>query len=177
MSSTPAGRSTPHADPADTRPLDRDRRVLRQFRLVLEAVKVNFHRLRTAGGLGSVQVWALSVVRDWPGIGVTELARALDVCQPTASNVVSSLRRLELIDAQKGLADGRTVQLRLRPKGHAALRQAQGVLAGPLPQALSRLEAARLARMERCLDELIGSLKARRNRSESPSPAAPHPAE
>ena len=46
-------------------------RVLRQFRIVFNSVKTHFRQVEQAAGLGGAQVWALSVIRDQPGIGVT----------------------------------------------------------------------------------------------------------
>ena len=45
-------------------------RVLRQFRQVFNAVKTHFRQVEKTVGLGGAQVWALSVIRDIPGIGI-----------------------------------------------------------------------------------------------------------
>lgn len=49
----------------------------------------------------SAQAWALSVIRDQPGIGMGELAKSLDVHQSTASNLVRNLQKIELIGRLK----------------------------------------------------------------------------
>lgn len=46
------------------------RQVLRQFRVIFNAVKVHFRQVERESGLGGAQVWALSVVAESPGIGV-----------------------------------------------------------------------------------------------------------
>ncbi|HBZ08040.1 MAG TPA: MarR family transcriptional regulator, partial [Massilia sp.] len=66
-------------------------RVLRQFRIVFNAVKNHFRQVERDAGLGGAQLWALSVIAQSPGIGVTDLARALDIHQSTASNLVRAL--------------------------------------------------------------------------------------
>jgi DNA-binding MarR family transcriptional regulator len=66
-------------------------RVLRQFRQVFNAVKSHFRQVEKAAGIGGAQLWALSVVALQPGIGVNALARAMDIQQTTASNLVRAL--------------------------------------------------------------------------------------
>ncbi len=135
-------------------------RVLRQFRLVFNTVKTHFQQMEKRAGLGGAQVWALSVVRDRPGIGVNELARALDVRQPTASNLVKALADQALIEVRKDERDGRAVQLRLLAAGARVLRRAPGPFTGVLPEALASLDPATLERMERDLAVLIKVLGA-----------------
>ena len=130
-------------------------RVLRQFRLVFNGVKTHFQQVEKRAGLGGAQVWALSVIRDRPGIGVNDLANALDVRQPTASNLVKSLTDQDLIEIRKHPNDGRAVCLHIRPHGTKVLRKAPGPLTGVLPQALAALDATTLKRLEKDLAKLI----------------------
>jgi DNA-binding MarR family transcriptional regulator len=133
--------------------------VLRQFRIVFNAVKTHFQQVEKRAGVGGAHVWALSVVRDKPGIGVSELARAMDIHQSTASNLVKSLVERELLKAEKNGDDRRTVQLRLLPQGAKVLRKAPAPLSGVLPQALARLDEAALKRMTKDLALLIAELQ------------------
>lgn len=135
-------------------------RVLRQFRLVFNTVKTHFQQVEKRAGLGGAQVWALSVVRDRPGIGVNDLARALDVRQPTASNLVKTLAEQDLIEVRKDERDGRAVMLHLRPAGARVLRRTPGPFTGVLPEALSTLDSATLERLEQDLAVLIKVLGA-----------------
>jgi DNA-binding MarR family transcriptional regulator len=135
-------------------------RVLRQFRLVFNTVKTHFQQMEKRAGLGGAQVWALSVVRDRPGIGVNDLARALDVRQPTASNLVKALAEQDLIEVRKDERDGRAVMLHVRPAGARVLRRAPGPFTGVLPEALSTLDPATLDRLEQDLAVLIKVLGA-----------------
>jgi len=135
-------------------------RVLRQFRLVFNTVKTHFQQMEKRAGLGGAQVWALSVVRDRPGIGVNDLARALDVRQPTASNLVKALAEQDLIEVRKDERDGRAVMLHLRPAGARVLRRAPGPFTGVLPEALATLDPATLERLEQDLAVLIQVLGA-----------------
>lgn len=135
-------------------------RVLRQFRLVFNAVKTHFQQMEKRAGLGGAQVWALSVVRDRPGIGVNDLACALDVRQPTASNLVKALAEQDMIETRKDERDGRAVMLHLRPAGARVLRRAPGPFTGVLPEALATLDPATLERLEQDLSVLIKVLGA-----------------
>jgi DNA-binding MarR family transcriptional regulator len=134
--------------------------VLRQFRVVFNAVKTHFRHVEQAAGLGGAQVWALSVIRDQPGIGVKELARTLDIKQSTASNLVRALFDRDMVDAVRDGADRRTVSLHLRDAGVAILARAPAPFAGVLPDALGELDAATLARLEADLGQLIKLLGA-----------------
>ena len=134
--------------------------VLRQFRQVFNAVKAHFQQVEKKVGMGGAQVWALSIVRDQPGIGVGALARAMSIHQSTASNLVRALVERDLVVAAKEAADRRAVQLRLLPAGARVLRKAPGPLAGLLPEALLALDAATLARLHVDLATLIDVLGA-----------------
>src|SRR3954467_6258465 len=86
-------------------------RVLRRFRLVFNAVKTHFREVEKKAGVAGAQLWALSIIHERPGVSVTDLARAMDVHQSTASNLVRTLVEQELVLAKKTGADRRTVQL------------------------------------------------------------------
>ena len=134
--------------------------VLRRFRLVFNAVKTHFQQVEKKAGVGGAQLWALSIVRDRPGIGINDLAKAMDVHQSTASNLVKTLIARELIAWAKNGTDRRTVQLRVLPAGSAVLRRAPSPLTGVLPQALASLDARTLKRMDADLAKLITVLNA-----------------
>jgi DNA-binding MarR family transcriptional regulator len=84
--------------------------VLRQFRVVFNSVKTHFQQVEKKVGVGGAQVWALSLIREHPGIGVTELARRMDIHQTTASNLVRSLVGAELVLAERKGSDRRAVR-------------------------------------------------------------------
>lgn len=140
-----------HSDPAT---------VLRRFRVVFNAIRTHFQQIEKQVGLGGAAVWALSVVRDQPGIGVGGLALSMDIHQTTASNLVKTLRSKELISLTKGEQDRRSVQLHILPGGLALLGKVSGPFEGVLSEALGQLPPATLARMDQDLAELIKLLKA-----------------
>jgi DNA-binding MarR family transcriptional regulator len=135
-------------------------RVLRRFRIVFNAVKTHFREVEKKAGVAGAQLWALSVVRDRPGIGVSELARAMDVHQSTASNLVRTLLEQGLVEARRMGADRRTVQLHMLAAGSRVLRRAPGPFAGVLPEALATLDAQTLSRLDKDLGALIAALQA-----------------
>lgn len=149
-------------NPTDDPGSDPAGRVLRQFRIVFNAVKLHFRQVESAAGVGGAQVWALSVIQARPGVGVSELGRAMDVHQSTASNLVKSLIERDLVRGVKDAVDRRALGLHLTEAGAAVLRAAPTPFAGVLPDALAGLDAATLDRLEHDLDRLIGALAADR---------------
>lgn len=133
-------------------------RVLRQFRQVFNAVKTHFQQVEKTVGLGGAQVWALSVIRDTPDIGVGDLARAMDIHQSTASNLVKALIERQLVSASKDEGDRRAVRLRLLAAGTRLLKRSPGPYAGVLPAALASLDDKTLKRLEADLARLMREL-------------------
>jgi len=130
-------------------------KVLRRFRVVFNAVKNHFRAVERTAGVSGAQVWALSVINAHPGVGVGELARAMDVHQSTASNLVRALTDLAMVVSSREGQDRRAVQLYLTAKGQRALAKAPGPFAGVLPDALLRLDTQTLARLDRDLAKLV----------------------
>lgn len=151
-------KAVPRKFAGDAAPAEPATRVLRRFRVVFNAVKNHFREVEKKAGVAGAQLWALSVVRDRPGIGVSDLARAMDVHQSTASNLVKTLLERSLIEARKDNTDRRTVQLHLLPAGSKVLRRAPGPFAGVLPEALAALDAQTLSRLDKDLGVLIDAL-------------------
>jgi DNA-binding MarR family transcriptional regulator len=135
-------------------------RVLRQFRIVFNSVKAHFRQVEREAGVGGAQLWALSVIERRPGIGVTELARELDIHQSTASNLIKSLCERGLAAAAREGMDRRSVSLRIQPAGQDVLKTAPMPFAGVLPDALASLDPDTLVRLEQDLGALIALLEA-----------------
>jgi DNA-binding MarR family transcriptional regulator len=152
MPTPPATRLPSSAAPAAT--------VLRRFRQVFNAVRQHLREVEKRAGIGGAQVWALSVIRERPGLSVGELAAAMDIHQTTASNLVKALVAAELVAAVRRRNDRRAVQLTLLAAGSRVLRKAPGPFSGVLPVALGRLDARTLARLDRDLAALLALLKA-----------------
>ena len=154
--SNSADTSLPTPAPDEDAPV----RVLRQFRIVFNSVKTHFRQVERDTGIGGAQLWALSEIRATPGIGVNDLARALDVHQSTASNLVKSLLDKGLVQADRSDRDRRIVLLSLLPAGAALLDAAPAPFAGVLPGALAGLDLPTLLRLENDLASVIAHLRA-----------------
>src|SRR4051794_463313 len=136
-----ATRSSPRPIPKAAAP-EPSARVLRRFRLVFNADKAHFRAVEKKAGVSGAQLWALHVVREQPGIGVGGLARAMDIHQSTASNLLRPLLDGEFVAAARDGADRRSVRLQLTARGRRVLARAPGPFAGVLPDALARLDRA-----------------------------------
>jgi DNA-binding MarR family transcriptional regulator len=134
--------------------------VLRRFRVVFNAIRTHFRQVEKQSGLGGAQVWALSLVSAQPGMGVGDVAKAMDTHQSTASNLVKVLLRKQLMTLTKSSSDKRVVELRITPAGQAALANIPGPFEGVLPGALAQLDAYTLANLHRDLGSLIDALHA-----------------
>jgi DNA-binding MarR family transcriptional regulator len=145
------------SSPSDAAP---ETRVLRQFRVVFNAVKTHFRQVEREAGVGGAQLWALSVIQRRPGIGVTELSRELDIHQSTASNLIKGLTERGLVPAAREGMDRRSVALRVSAEGETVLRSAPLPFAGVLPDALSSLDPDTLGRLEQDLAKVIALLEA-----------------
>ncbi len=160
----PRSKSAPtktiESDASDVATADRAALVLRRFRVVFNAVKSHFQNMERQAGVGGAQVWALSIVREYPGIGVNGLAQAMDVHQTTASNLVRALVAADMLAVEKKGTDRRKVQLRILANGGRVLRRAPGPFSGVLPEALARLDPETLGRLEQDLSSLIRELNA-----------------
>jgi DNA-binding MarR family transcriptional regulator len=137
---------------------DSSAEALRRFRLIFNAVKAHFREVEKKAGLAGAQLWALSVVRDSPGIGVGELASAMDVHQSTASNLLKALVAGGLVEVKRTPADRRALALRATAAGLKVLKRAPGPFSGVLPEALASLDTASLTRLNRDLDKVIQAL-------------------
>ena len=133
-------------------------KVLRRFRVVFNAVRTHFRQMEKQLGLGGAQVWALSVIKANPGIGMGEVAASMEIHQSTASNLIKTLLQKELICLEKAPEDRRNVKLKVLPAGSRLLKQVSGPFEGVLPEALSSLPVETLTRLDEDLGQLIALL-------------------
>ncbi len=143
-------------------------KVLRRFRVVFNAIRTHFRQMEKQVGLGGAQVWALSLIKANPGIGMGEVAAQMDIHQSTASNLIKGLLRKELISLNKDPEDRRNVHLKILPAGSRLLKKVSGPFEGVLPVALSNLTSETLQRLDEDLGQLIGLLNADETAEETP---------
>lgn len=132
--------------------------VLLRFRRLLGAVRRHFQALEKQTGIGTVQLWALQIVEARPGIGVSELARRLEVHQSTASNLVKLLMARGLLLGERSGGDRRMLSLTLAPAARELLARVPQAFAGALPAALAQLEPASLQRLDADLQRILAAL-------------------
>ena len=142
--------------------------VLRKLRLVFNTVKGHFREVEKQAGVAGAQVWALSVIREHPGEGVNDLAKAMDIHQSTASKLLKPLIENGMVIATRGQTDRRAVQLKITARGLAVLKKAPAPVTGVLPDALSKLDLETLTRLDRDLADLIAVLHADRRAAKTP---------
>lgn len=142
--------------------------VLRQFRIVFNAVRTHFSQMEKQVGLGGAQVWALSLIKAQPGIGMGAVAAQMDIHQSTASNLIKVLLKKELIAIEKSAQDRRGVHLTILPAGRKMLAKVPGPFEGVLPAALASLDPEVLARLNHDLHSLIEVLNADESAAEIP---------
>ncbi len=133
---------------------------LRQFRVVFNAVRTHFQQMEKQTGVGGAQIWALSEIQRAPGLGMNDLARAMDIHQSTASNLVRQLLKRGLVSTEKSTVDRRNVHLRVEEAGLAVLKTVPGPHQGVLPDALRQLSPDTLAQLTHGLGQLIPRLNA-----------------
>lgn len=142
-----------------TTPLsEQQAQALRAFRMIFRAVRRHYQLLEKQTGISGAQAWALSLLADQAGMTVGELAVAMSVHQSTASNLVEKLVQLGLASRRKDATDLRVTRLEASARGQRLLAGVEGPITGLLPDALARLDAARLRRLNTALDGLLESL-------------------
>lgn len=160
------------ADTVRTDPIERDlpeaARVLRQFRVVFNAVRTHFQRVEKQVGVGGASVWALNVIRRQPGLGVNALAMAMDIHQSTASNLLRQLLAQDLVRTEKSEHDRRSVKIFIESAGADLLKRVSGPYEGVLPDALKKLPPETIVQLNRNLGELIEVLQADEDAAQTP---------
>ncbi len=142
------------ASPERDRPLE----VLRKFRIVVGAVRRHTRDLERACGIAGAQVWMLATIAETPGIKVSALSRALSIHVSTASNLLDKLAQRGLVERLRCENDRRAVRVRVTTAGESVLANAPQPMRGLLVDALSRLPAETLSRLDGDLDCLLAHL-------------------
>ncbi len=158
------------ATPRRTTEVDADPAVqaLRRFRRIFAAVRAHFRQVEQTTGTGAAQLRALSLLRDQPGLRISELAQAMDIHQSTTSNLVKTLVERKLVSAARNGNDARVLHLNLLPAGEKILQRLQGHYIGVLPQALQTLPPNVLKRLNADLDRLLAAMQADDAAAQSP---------
>ena len=132
--------------------------VLRQFRVIVAALREHYGAVERAAGIGGAQLWALAEIAAADELSVGDLARQMGIKSPTASNLVRSLLERDFVRKLRAREDQRIVCVSVTPEGKALLRRAPQPLEGLLQSALARLPANRLESLHAHLDDVLALL-------------------
>jgi DNA-binding MarR family transcriptional regulator len=136
------------------------KRVLLQFRVIANAVRSPVRPVHARQAVPDRQLLALSAIARAPGMRVRDLAQALGVRQPTASQVVKALLARQLVTVERDGGDRRAVRIHVHAHGLAVLQVLPESFdfGDRLPEALARLDASALRSLEAGLSELTLAL-------------------
>ena len=132
--------------------------VLKQFRVLLRSMDNHYRRVERRSGLGGAQLWALSEVAPPPGLTLGDLAARMAIHISTASNLVSRLEDLGLVERRRVASDQRRVCISATAAGKRALKRAPRPSAGLLQQALMRMHRRELRALQSQLTRLLGKM-------------------
>jgi DNA-binding MarR family transcriptional regulator len=117
-----------------------ERRILIAVRRVIRAVDQHSRRLMEQHGLTGPQFAALQELNR---VGITlagELARALQMSQPTLTGILDRLERRGLAARSRNGADRRTVQVAITDEGKRVLRETPSALQEGVRRELAKLD-------------------------------------
>lgn len=134
---------------------DLEMNALKKFRLIYGAVKTHFKDIEKLCGVSSSQLWILKIIRNYPGIGVTDVAKKLAIHQTTASILVEKLAKKNLIKKTRSPEDQRRIVLFINVEGMEILSKAPDTVEGLLPHALSNLSESSLNQLDHDLELII----------------------
>jgi DNA-binding MarR family transcriptional regulator len=156
-------RKTSHSHPPrpaqDSSDVEPAVQALRRFRVIFNAVRTHFQQVEKITGTGAAQLRAMSILREQPGIRLSELARVMDIHQTTASNLVKTLIGRKMVAASRDGADRRVQHLHLLPAGDQVLQRMKAPYIGVLPKALQSMPPSTLRRLNSHLDLLIEQMQ------------------
>lgn len=150
-------------EPSRAAAVDLPTEALGKFRVLFKSVRRHFQDVERRCGVSGSELWALATVVNRPGLRVSELARQLSIHQSTASNLVESLSRKELVRRERCSRDRRVVQLFACERSRSVLEKAPKPVEGLLPHALAQLTDADLFRLNAAMDGLLAAMRKRKD--------------
>ncbi|TDD96470.1 MarR family winged helix-turn-helix transcriptional regulator [Actinomadura rubrisoli] len=109
-----------------------------------------------AAGTNPNAATALVVLSAAPDLGITELGRRVGLTQSAAARMVDGLEAASLAERRPG--GGRTVRVRLTPRGEETVRRMLTARDAPLTDALSALDEAERDTLTDLLAKLLARL-------------------
>ncbi|QDU69437.1 MarR family winged helix-turn-helix transcriptional regulator [Engelhardtia mirabilis] len=116
-----------------------------------------FYKHFLGEGLNPQRVYVLELLLEHRELGVTQLARALDLDVATMSGLLSRMESEGLVDRPRAKGDRRAVAVKLTRRGRATAKRTEAAVAeadAELTGALDPSDVAALARLVERLGEL-----------------------
>lgn len=135
-----------------------ERQVLRQFRVIVQAVRSHYQDVAQSAGVSGSQLWALACIAAQPNLRAGELAATMALHQATASNLLRRLEGAGLIRRERHKADQRVVHLVLTEQGESVLANAPRPIIGALQDGLGKVSAPTLRGLQQHLAALIAAM-------------------
>lgn len=135
--------------------------LLARFRIILQSTRQHYQVIQASVGIGGAQLQALAIVAAQPGVGISALARAMLIRQPTASKLVEQLVTFGLLRKKKSGTDQRASVLTATPKARRLIARAPGPIVGILADALASLSPYARTTLGRSLDDVLHAMKSR----------------
>ena len=132
--------------------------VLRQFRVILGALRRHYASVERSSGVGGAQLWALAQIGVAGELTVGELAHGMGIHSSTASNLVRQLLEQGFVRKLRARGDQRVVCLSLSAAGRRVLSRAPRPVEGLLQAALLKLPPKALDRLHEDLQALIARM-------------------
>lgn len=135
--------------------------LLARFRIILQSTRQHYQTVEQLLGIGGSQLQALAIIAEQPNVGISALARALLIRQPTASNLAEQLVQLGLVHRKKSTVDQRATELSVTAKARRLLAKAPGPIVGILADALASLSPMARKSLAASLDAVLHEMKSR----------------
>lgn len=114
--------------------------ILAAIRRVVRAIDLNSKQLERRYGVSGPQLLTLRAIARLGPIGVTQLAREVNLSQPTVTGVLLRLEQQGLIRRERAASDRRAVTSTITTRGASVLIETPSLLEDRFRRELSRLE-------------------------------------
>jgi len=135
--------------------------ILARFRIIFQTNRQHYQHVEKSVGLGGSQLQALAIIASQNPVGISALAKAMLIRQPTASNLVEQLTRLGLVIKKQSGRDLRAVELAVTAKARRILARAPAPLVGLLADAIDSMNPASRANLRKSLDAVLEAMKSK----------------
>lgn len=129
--------------------------VLKKLRIVIRAAQRHSASIEKQCDVSGAQLWVMHELSESPGLRVGDIASKMSIHQTTASNLLDTLAKKGYVIKQRDSIDQRVVKLTLSEQGLEIIMRAPKPARGLLPDALCKLEHARLTDLNTGLQALV----------------------